>query len=491
MLPYSTLIIPNKKGGIAVYLQIADQMVNLIREGILRPGAALPSSREMSKLLKVHRKTIVAAYEELYAQDWIETIPRKGIYVSQHLPEIKPRSWKANAATPAYGDKTGFSFSPVLQYPVPGVQLNKQRLIINDGFPDVRLAPVAEIFREIRSLMRGQQMHQLMQRLDAAGNAQFRQAMTGFLNTTRGLNIQPSNILITRGAQMSIYLAAKLLVQPGDLVIVGEPNYFMANMIFEQAGAQLIKVPVDDYGMDIDAVENICKKKKVRALYVVPHHHHPTTATLSGDRRMQLLQLTHRHKLALIEDDYDYSYHYDSAPLLPLASTQHGGSVIYIGSVTKLLIPSMRIGFMVGPANFIAAAVNLRKLIDTRGDDFLETAIAGMIGKGHLGRHIKKSNKLYHQRRDLFCEMIDHYLPDVIQYRKPSGGMAIWACFHPRFPLATVAKRTAALGLYMNDGTFYNTGAKNYNALRMGFSSLNENEMEQAVQILVKATRKM
>lgn len=490
MLPFSTLIIPDKKNGIAVYLQIANRIVNLIREGIIKPGAALPGSREMSKLLKVHRKTIVAAYEELFAQDWIETIPRKGVFVAQHLPEIKPRTSKTNVVEPHFGDKTAFSFSPRLQYPVPGVRRDQQRLIINDGFPDVRVAPVAEIFREIRSLIRGQQMHDILQRLDAAGNPRFREAMAGFLNTTRGLNIQPENILITRGAQMSIYLAAQLLVQPGDAVIVGEPNYFMANMIFEQAGALLIKVPVDEYGMDIDAVENICKKKKVRAIYVIPHHHHPTTVTMSGDRRMQLLQLTHRHRLALIEDDYDYSYHYDSAPLLPLASTQHGGSVIYIGSVTKLLIPSMRIGFMVGAANFIAAAVNLRKLVDTRGDDYLELAIAGMIENGHLARHIKKSNKLYHQRRDLFCEMIDHYLRDVIRYRKPSGGMAIWATFNPRFPLTEVAKRASAKGLYMNDGSFYSAGGKSYNALRMGFSSLNEDEMEQAVHILVNATKK-
>ena len=137
-------------------------------------------------------------------------------------------------------------------------------------------------------------------------------------------------------------------MKPGAAVIVGEPSYRMANMIFEHFGARLIKVPVDDNGIDVDAIENICKKKRPDMLYVIPHHHHPTTVTLSANRRMKLLDIIRNFKLPVIEDDYDYDFHYNKTPILPLASADHNGYVLYIGSITKSFASSVRIGYLVG-----------------------------------------------------------------------------------------------------------------------------------------------
>lgn len=490
MLPFQTLISIDKKTSTPVYLQVANRLIALIREGIIKPGAALPGSREMAVLLQLHRKTIVAAYEELYMQDWIQTIPRKGVFVAQHLPEVKPRKFTQGVSIPPYAGNTGFPFNRQLSLPTPATRVIKQRLVINDGFPDMRLAPMDLLLREYRSLTNNKTVQAMMERPDPAGVYALREAMVPHLTTTRGLSIQTNNIMITRGAQMAIYLAANLLIQPGDYVAVGEPNYYLANFVFEQAGARLIKIPVDEYGMNIDALAAACKKKKIRMVYVIPHHHHPTTATLSANRRMQLLELVRQHKLAVIEDDYDFSFHYDSAPILPLASTQHEGCVIYIGSVTKVMTPSVRIGFMIAPENFIKQAIYLRRLIDLRGDNLMEAAMAALLRNGDINRHIKKSNKIYHQRRDLFCALLDEHLPGVINYRKPAGGMAIWAQFHPKHPLPVVAARAAEMNLFMNDGTSYITGKTNYNALRIGFASLNEKELQEAVSILVRITRK-
>src|ERR1044071_3015858 len=139
MLPYSTLIVPDKGAATPVYLQISNRLINLIREGVIKPGASLPGSREMSKLLNVHRKTVVAAYDELNAQDWIETIPRKGVIVTPELPEIKPRSFKALTSVPAYARNTGFAFNKKIIFPSSAIPQSGQRLVINDGFPDIRL----------------------------------------------------------------------------------------------------------------------------------------------------------------------------------------------------------------------------------------------------------------------------------------------------------------------------------------------------------------
>src|SRR6185295_15262133 len=152
MLPYSTLIVPDKKAATPVYLQISNRLINLIRDGIIKPGAELPGSREMSKLLNVHRKTVVAAYDELNAQDWIETVPRKGVLVTRKLPEIKPRSFKAVTPIPAYAGNTGFAFNKRMSFPMSSSAGPTHRLVINDGFPDIRLAPMEALLREYRSL---------------------------------------------------------------------------------------------------------------------------------------------------------------------------------------------------------------------------------------------------------------------------------------------------------------------------------------------------
>jgi GntR family transcriptional regulator/MocR family aminotransferase len=197
-----------------------------------------------------------------------------------------------------------------------------------------------------------------------------------------------------------------MILKDGSAVVVGEPNYFMANMIFQQCGAKLVNVAVDDSGIDVDAIEKICKRKKPDMLYIIPHHHHPTTVTLSADRRMKLLQLIRAYKLPVIEDDYDYDFHYSSSPILPLASADHGGNVIYIGSLTKTLAPSIRVGYMVAPENFINETAQLRRLIDIRGDNLLEEALAVLFNNGTMQRHLKKSVKLYHQRRDILCKSV-------------------------------------------------------------------------------------
>lgn len=485
MLPFSTLIIPDRKSETAVYQQIANQLVTLIRDGIIQPGARLPGSRELAGLLQVHRKTVVAAYDELNAQDWIEVKPRKGISVSSRLPELKPKSFKAQTRQPAYTGPARFTFNHTMVLPDFPLSKNKHRLIFNDGSPDSRLAPMDLFLRAYKELTAERNYKKFAPHSSYAGTPFLREELTRFLTDTRGLTIQTGNLLITRGAQMAIYLAAQLILKKGDEVIVTRPNYFMADKTFEQTGARLLYVPVDEEGMDVDAVEALCQKRKPRMLYVVPHHHHPTTVTLSMHRRMKLLDIIRRYQLIVIEDDYDYDFHYSSGPILPLASADHQGNVIYIGSLTKALAPSIRLGYMIASPDFITQATHLRRILDIRGDQLQEDALATLIRNGDLARHLKKAGKIYHTRRDYLCELLTRRLEGRIHFKKPDGGLAIWAKAGLSLPL--LAARASSLGLLINDGSYYNDDPANGNALRLGFASLRENEMEEAVEMLEKA----
>ena len=319
-----------------------------------------------------------------------------------------------------------------------------------------------------------------------AGSLNLRIALSGFLSDTRGLNIEAGNVLITRGAQMAIYIAGKILLKSGARVIVGEPNYTMANEIFEQFGAKLIKVPVDEHGINVDEIEKICKKNRPDMLYIIPHHHHPTTVTLSAARRMKLLSLIREYKLPVIEDDYDYDFHYARSPILPLASADHKGYVIYIGSITKTIATSIRLGYLISSVDFVTKAAKTRQMIDIRGDVLMEEAIAILFNNGEMQKHLKKSIKIYKQRRDLFCSLLESQLAKKVSFTKPSGGMSVWVQFAKKYNLKEIASKAAAMGLFMSDETAYNTCTINYNAIRMGFASLNEKEIRAVIVILEK-----
>jgi GntR family transcriptional regulator / MocR family aminotransferase len=257
MLPFKTLVTIDKESATPVYLQIANRLTALIREGRIKPGSSLPPSREMSALLQVHRKTIVAAYEEMFAQDWIETIPRKGVIVSLHLPEIKPRSFRATDKIQGYDTGTGFHFQKTISVSSQASKAGSHRVILNDGFPDIRIAPLDSLYKEYRRLLRRPAMQRQAMYGNLAGSVNLRTAIAEFISQTRGIRCEVKNIQMARGAQMAIYMAANIILKPGATVIVGDPDYFMGDMIFQQCSAKLVRVPVDENGINVDAIEKI------------------------------------------------------------------------------------------------------------------------------------------------------------------------------------------------------------------------------------------
>jgi GntR family transcriptional regulator/MocR family aminotransferase len=481
------LITINDKAGQSVYLQISNSFIHHIRHGRLRKGLKLPGSRELAGMLGINRMTAVAAYQELEAQGWIETLPRKGTFVKARLPLLSPRKLAGDVLDVPFAGETGFSYDKKKIIPVVSSDFPPAgKLVFNDGFPDVRLAPIEELTRCMRSLSRLPANKKYLLYGGAQGTLLLRQTLADFLCDTRGLAITADNILITKGAQMGIFIAASVIINPNDEVIVGVPGYNMATITFQQLGANLNYVPVDDDGINVDAIEKLCRKKKIRMVYVIPHHHNPTTVTLSPERRMHLLGLAAKHRFAIIEDDYDYDFHYPSKPIMPMASHDRKGNVIYIGSLTKTIAPAVRFGFIVAPKEFIQTVTHFRKIVDTQGDSLMENAIAELYKDGTIVRHIKKSVKLYKERRDHFCNLLQKELRDIT-FKVPDGGMSVWTNFL-KHDLKVIARNALNRGLIMKDGTDYDTGKQQFNSVRLGFASLNFKEQIQAVKILKEAT---
>ncbi len=483
------LIKINVRSTTPVYLQISNAFIQNIVQGRLRKGLKLPGSREMAQLLNINRMTVVAAFQELDAQGWIEMISRKGTFICTNLPLLNPKKITAGTGVFLLPEKPGFQYNEekistisLSDFPLPG------KLIFNDGFPDTRFAPVEQLIRNMRRYSRMASHKKYLMYGGAQGTGFLRQTLANFLSDTRGLPVMPDNILITRGAQMGLYISSLMLIEPGDMVITGTPGYQTADINFLQAGAIITHVTVDDEGIDIDAIEKICGKKKIKLVYVIPHHHNPTTVTLTPERRIRLLELAAKYKFAIIEDDYDYDFHYASKPMMPMASLDKFGNVIYIGTLTKTFAPAIRFGFIAAPLKFIQSATYLRKTIDTQGDSLMENAIAEMYKDGSIGRHIKKSVKLYKERRDHLCELLQSALGRHVSFKIPDGGMSVWVKFN-NIDLDALSKKVAAKGLIIGNGKDYDKPGMKYNAVRLGFASLNFKEQDKAIGILKEAIR--
>ena len=485
MLPYSTLLSIDKTAKIPVFMQIATALTENIRRGIIPASTQLPGTRTMAGLLAVHRKTVVAAYDELLAQGWLETQNSRGTFVSQKLPEIKPIALQKNEASSAAhaSPKAGFPFRPNLLLALP-ILKGSNILAFNDGFPDVRIAPWDALSRAYRTALRQGFRKNLLFYGETTGEPSLRAAVTDYLRESRGLPITIDNVLITRGTMMAIHLAVQCIVQPGEVVVVGEVSYTSCNLIIRQGGANLLTVPVDEYGIDVEAIAEICQKTAVRMVYVTPHHQHPTTVIMPAERRLRLLQLAQKHGFCILEDDYDYDFHYNSNPILPLAAADAGRNVVYVGSLSKVFSPALRVGYVVAPAEVIEGMANLRRIIDRQGDNLLEAAVAVLFRDGEMRRHLKKAQKIYHRRRDLFCEMLKTELGSVVEFSIPTGGLAVWARFDRSCPLPEVARKSREKGLWISDGLHY--GA-HLNATRLGFAAVNEEEIERGMGILKSA----
>ena len=478
--PYESFILINRSSEISIYMQISNQLINAIQRGVLPFGIKLPGTRALSIILQVHRNTIVAAYDELFAQGWVESLPNKGTFVigkNQEKP-FQIKDFEKNNLD-HYPKSTGFTFktSNILDNPF---EYSNCEYIFNDGVPDIRLTQIDHHSRIYSSILK-RKAHKIGQ-YNQDGSEFFKKNLSQFLNLSRGLPISKNNLLITRSTEMSIYIVSEILLSESDIVLVGELSYFSVNMIFQKTGVKIQPISIDDEGINVEEVREVCKKQKIRMLYLTPHHHYPTTVTLSAKRRLELLNLANEFGFIILEDDYDYDFHYDKSPILPLASADTNGMVIYIGSFGKSLVPGFRTGFIVAPENLMTEMRKYLGIIDRQGDVLMEHVLGEMIAEGEINRYLKKSLKTYQERRDYFVSLLEQNLGEYIDFQKPSGGLAVWMKWKIPLNLMQLSKNCAQNNLFIPKTLLYQN--KNLTAMRLGFGNLNLTEMDKSIEIL-------
>ena len=468
-----------------LFQKIAIAIATDIERGRLLPRTKLASSRALALQLGVNRNTVIAAYDQLCVRGWISIEAARGAFVVG-----VPATGKAELAgmdgesTAGYPTTPGFDLtpSPMLDGLTPRTP---NLLLLLGGVPELRNLPHRELARAYRASLSGSVARRLLDYGDPQGLLRLRTALADLLAHVRGVAAPVDAITIVRGSQHGLYLAARALVRPGDRVAVENPGYRPAWRTLELAGATLVPIGVDREGLDLAALEAACAEQPLRAVYLTPHHQYPTTVTLSADRRAGLLSLARRHRIAVFEDDYDFDFHFEGRPIMPLAAADRAGTVVYFGTLSKSLAPGLRLGYVVAPPAVAREIAAVRRYVDNHGDAVLEHAVATLFEDGEVQRHARRARRIYQARRDAMCEALTRRLPQLA-FAVPSGGMALWAAA-PGIDTDAWVRRGAMAGVAFQAGSKFSFSGSPSNHVRLGFAACNESELVEAVERMARA----
>ncbi|ENW01507.1 MocR-like pyridoxine biosynthesis transcription factor PdxR [Acinetobacter calcoaceticus] len=454
-----------------VFLKLTNLISQEILSGRLVQGTMLPGSRSLSKELGINRKTVQAVYEELEAQGWLVTRPRKGTFVADILPEKQLKIEPVNERK--VNDKP--TIQEVALYPH------------NDGVPDPRLIPYELFSRAYRHALIKITQNQYMGYGNPQGMIELRQALQKMLSMERFMSVAEDEICIVRGSQMGIFLASRALPNRQGVIVVEELYYPSAFKAFQSNGFQVISVKLDEQGIVIEDLERILQEDSVAAIYTTPHHQYPTTVTMTMSRRLQLLELSKKWGFYVIEDDYDHEFHYDSRPMPPLASLPHSELVIHVGSLSKVFAPGIRLGYIVASQTIIQSITEDILLIDRQGNNITELALADLMQRGEIKRHIRKMKKIYQLRRDHALTEFSRVFSGDVQIQPPAGGMALWVKFQKSFTKEQALKLDK---LNMDTEHKFRQDDSSNRCIRFGFAALSEQEITSLIEKLNEVLNK-
>lgn len=411
--PILPLVLDRRKG-VSLHVQLALGLKALMQSGVLRSGKSVPSSRELARDQQISRNTVIQAYDRLIGEGYLDAEPRRGLFVSAVVAQASLRTSAVVSARLALArQRLGDDDEPGAPVPFRPCQ------------PDVRLFPL-KLWNRLRARVLRADGTSLLhyQSQLPLGLPALRRSLTTYLSESRGVQCDWRQIAITSGSQQALYLLALLLLKPGSRVITEDPGYLGARLAWNAAGAVIDPVTIDAQGMKIPPDKRVSPE----LIYTTPSRQFPTGACLSLSRRLALIEFAARSKAWIVEDDYDSEFRYTRPPVPSLQSLDSGGRVIYVGSMSKVLFPSLRLGFVVLPVSLVAAFAALRTVLDDHGPLIDQATLAQFIEAGALYTHIRRCRSEYARRLDALVEAAGRCgLP--LSFPHTDGGMNLAGFF--------------------------------------------------------------
>ena len=475
----SPIIVIDRNAVMPLHRQVYDGYREAILRGDLAPEQKIPSSRELASEIQVSRFPVLHAYAQLLAEGYFESQVGSGTYISTTLPEQMMSSEHQKASSEEFlsGDRPTARRN--LVYPKREMEpilhgwgsfgLHQPAF---DQFP----FPVwsALVDRHSRNPALSALHH-----IDPMGSKRFRQGICGYLRTARAVKCDPEQIMIVSGSQQALDITARVLLDPGDAVLVEEPGYELERTLLAAAGCRLKFVTVDNEGMDIAKAATL---KGVKAAFVTPSHQFPLGYTMSATRRLMLLNWAQSSGAWIIEDDYDSEYRFDTRPIASLQGLDVNARVIYIGTFSKILFPSLRIGYIVIPRDLVEHFAAVRLAMDIFPPYLYQEVLADFIEEGHFGRHVRKMRQILGARRNALVDSIRNVFGDILEVHGSAAGMHISVTLPTGFNDREISTRASRERLWLWPLSRYYAGKRPRHGFVLGFGSTPTEQIPAAVE---------
>lgn len=467
------------------YRQLYDWFRQAIVEGLLRPGQRIPSTRILATELKISRLPLLNAFEQLQAEGYFASRIGAGTFVSSAIPDdqAKPLPLKSRGAVNSKRPRTISRLGrELISTQSPGWTSDARAFRVS--LPALDRFPMDVWSKLVVFHVRRTKPH-LMAYGDPMGYLPLREAIAEYLNVARAVRCDSSQIMIVTGSQQGIQVSARALLDPGSCVWVENPGYQGARQALIMAGARLIPVPVDEEGLRVD--EGIRRSRKARAAYITPSHQYPLGMTMSAARRMQILQWANNNGSWIIEDDYDSEYRYGSRPVTSVQGLDSAGRVIYIGTFSKVLFPSLRVGYVVVPKDLIRVFSAVRDAADLFSASLYQAVLADFIRQGHFGRHIRRMRMLYMERRDILVNALHAHVGSSLEVINSEAGMHLVGFLSLGLRDEAVSREAAMRGVQTLPLSECYIGQAHKSGLILGFGGTDRKEIQDGVRSLAAA----
>lgn len=478
---------------IPLYRQIETFFREAILSGTLVTDTCLPASRKLADDLGISRITVENAYAELKADGLISSRAGSGTYVLPTYSLSTNSNDNSSTCWPLWQQDLVIEkkITEIIGSEMPGkIAQHPNPISFAGGSGDPRLFPVVDFRRSIQTVIRRDGITALKYG-DPRGFLQLRITIARIL-TSQGLQTQAENILITSGSQQALGLVSQLLLKPGDVVLVERPTYARALDLFRTLRLKIIGIPVDEEGMQVELLEELLQQFHPKLIYTIPNFQNPTGASMSSWRRRRLLALADRYNVPILEDDFVGDLRYEGRAQPSLKALDPGGRVIYTSTFSKMLLPGIRVGFIVVEGPVYEELVNHKQLHDLATSNLIQHALEAYVTIGRYQTHLHRSCRIYRKRRATMLQAIKHYLPTEVSVSPPQGGLFIWLCLSNNISTEKLFPVACKEGVIFTPGnSFFPDGSSGEYCMRLNFATNSPEEIEEGVKRLGKALHRL
>ena len=483
----------DRQSNIPLYQQIRNHFREGILSGSLAPETRLPASRQLAHDLGVNRITVETAYSDLEADGLIYSRVGSGTYVL-HSPTLPTRpkdkretNWPFWQHNVQIGD---ISSSHVEFDELSEAELHPRQIRFSGGSSAPHLFPADEFRKVLQTVMRRDGMAALDYG-ESNGYAPLRATIAHVL-ASQGLQAQPENILITTGSQQALSLASQILLKAGDTILVENPTYGGALDLFRALNYSVVGIPMDKQGMQVEILEKLLQQYHPKLIYTIPNFHNPTGTCLSSSRRRELLVLADRYNIPVLEDDFVGDLRYDGRTQPSLKALDPGGRVIYASTFSKMLMPGLRVGFLLIEGPIYESLVNFKHVNDLATSTLIQRALEAYVTVGRYQAHLRKSCQIFRKRRDAMVSAIKKFLPTDVQFEIPQGGLFIWLKLPDNLSSESLLPLACKEGVdFVPGGRFFPESSWGQNWIRLNFVVQPPDKIEEGVKRLGQAINKL